>query len=183
MALTSEDWLALGLELLGEEGADAIRVERLCRKLKVSKGSFYHHFINRQAYLDALLDYWQQRNTQDVINAVASLTDPRQRGDQLSALVQTINPRPELALRNWAAQSADVARRVAIVDRERTIYLETLLNAQFQATEQTALFAQLIYAHFVGCQMLGEQVTPAKWKAMDNLLRLMADRTLTPRTI
>lgn len=180
MALTRENWLALGLRLLGEEGADAIRIERLCQELSVSKGSFYHHFDNRQGYQEALLDHWQQRNTQDVIRAVANLADPRQRSDQLSAIVQTINPRPELALRNWATQAPSVAKRVAIVDHERIAYLEALLNSQFQASIQTTTFAQLIYAHFVGCQMLGELINPADWQAMDDLLRLMAERTLTP---
>jgi AcrR family transcriptional regulator len=178
MALTSSDWLAEGLKLLGEEGPDALRIERLCDRLAVSKGSFYHHFGSRDGFVEALLDYWQARNTQAVIEAVASETDPRRRSDALSELVRNIDAKPELALRAWARLDTRVARALAKTDRERMAYLEQLIGTTLPHTPAAGRMAQLVYAHFVGCQALGSAISKSDWETMDVMLREMAEMWL-----
>ena len=42
--VTRREWLDAGLELLADEGAPAVTIERLTGKLGVTKGSYYHHF-------------------------------------------------------------------------------------------------------------------------------------------
>ena len=57
--LTAKDWLEGALQVLASEGVSAIAIEPLAKKLGVTKGSFYWHYKNRSALLDALLDFWE----------------------------------------------------------------------------------------------------------------------------
>src|SRR4029077_16472970 len=41
-------------------GIDTVRVEPLAKALGITKGSFYWHFADRRALLDAMLDAWMQ---------------------------------------------------------------------------------------------------------------------------
>ena len=50
-----EDWFTTGLEILKKDGFLKITIDNLCDVLKVTKGSFYHHFKNVDGYIDALI--------------------------------------------------------------------------------------------------------------------------------
>ena len=65
--LSTEDWLKLALETLDNEGIHKVNVEYLARQLKVTKGSFYWHFKNRESLLKEMLNYWTETLTTDVI--------------------------------------------------------------------------------------------------------------------
>ena len=45
--------------------------------LGVTKGSFYWHFVDRAALLQAVLARWEQRATDSVITWLAAVDDPR----------------------------------------------------------------------------------------------------------
>ena len=69
-------WIEEGLRALAAGGPDAVRVEALARALGVTKGGFYGHFADRNALLEEMLDTWERRSTQEVIERVE-----RQGGD------------------------------------------------------------------------------------------------------
>ena len=79
-----EDWFAQGVRALREGGVEAVRVEPLARSLGVTKGSFYWHFADRPALLEALLALWE-RETAEVVTEAARAATPAQR------LVSAIN--------------------------------------------------------------------------------------------
>jgi AcrR family transcriptional regulator len=39
--LTVDDWVQAGFAILAEEGIKALKIDGLCRRLEVTKGSFY----------------------------------------------------------------------------------------------------------------------------------------------
>ena len=41
----------MGLTLLAEEGLSGIKVDRLCARMGVTKGSFFHHFRSKEQIL------------------------------------------------------------------------------------------------------------------------------------
>lgn len=49
----------------------------------MTKGSFYWHFANREALLAAVLERWEQRETEQVIERVRAEPDPRRRIERL----------------------------------------------------------------------------------------------------
>src|SRR5436190_89599 len=52
--LTADDWVQAGFAVLAESGPNALRIDRLCERLEVTKGSFYWHFTDLSAYRGAL---------------------------------------------------------------------------------------------------------------------------------
>ena len=47
-----------------------MRIEPLAQALGVTRGGFYWHFKDRQALLDELLDTWERRSTDEVLERV-----------------------------------------------------------------------------------------------------------------
>ncbi|WP_306368459.1 TetR/AcrR family transcriptional regulator [Nocardiopsis sp. CC223A] len=113
--VTADDWARAALEVLAEGGLRAIAVEAVAARLNVSKGSFYWHFTNRRALVDAALRLWES-GTGAVIAEVEKITDPAQR---LRTLLEIALGEPTAAAVSfWLISGADdpaaaeVARRV-----------------------------------------------------------------------
>lgn len=157
--LTREDWIAATLETLATEGIGNVRVERVARKLGVTKGSFYGHFKNRQDLLSGVLELWEQRST----GAVAELlgrSDAEAVQRLLAAMEHVIfkgRGKHDAAVRAWAMHDKAAAMAVARVDRRRHS-----LGA--------ALFEEMGFRHveagrrarIANYYLLGEAVTPRK---------------------
>ncbi len=171
MRLTREDWLERSLEVLAHKGPEHLKIDRLCVELGVTKGSFYHYFGNRAQYVDDLLDYWQERNTRKIIESVEQIAALPKRSLALSDITQSVDTKPEVAIRAWALYEPKVAQKLAEVDSERINYLSHLIAGQLSDASQAPLIAKLVYAHFVGVQQLGSQISAKEWRAMDELLR------------
>jgi AcrR family transcriptional regulator len=169
--LSKTDWLERGLKVLAEFGPEHLKIDRLCKHLKVTKGSFYHYFASRDDYRDELLSHWQQRNTRDIIAAVDAVADLPERSRTLAAITQSIDTGPENAIRAWARYEPEVARRLAQVDQERMDYLTALIEPQLTHPAQAGTVAKLVYAHLIGVQQLGGMVSLEEWRAMDDLLQ------------
>ncbi len=69
-ALTAADWAEAALDALARGGLSAVAVEPLAKELGATKGSFYWHFADRQALLQATLELWERRDTDRVIAAI-----------------------------------------------------------------------------------------------------------------
>src|SRR5687768_10572564 len=82
--LGPEDWAGAALEALARGGIEAIAVEPIAQHLGTTKGSFYWHFKNRDALVEAALELWEQRHTDAVIEYLEQEADPAKR---LRALV------------------------------------------------------------------------------------------------
>ncbi len=55
------------------EGIDAVRIDRLATKLDISRGSFYHHYKDRDDLLKAVLDHYIQINHQNLVAMLPAL--------------------------------------------------------------------------------------------------------------
>jgi AcrR family transcriptional regulator len=64
---------------MAEGGIEAVAVEPLARRLGVTKGSFYWHFKDRRALLEATLEVWEEESTEARISASRRISDPRER--------------------------------------------------------------------------------------------------------
>jgi AcrR family transcriptional regulator len=61
--LTRDDWVQAALTAIAEGGLAAVAVEPLAARLGATKGSFYWHFANRDALLQAALAQWEEQTT------------------------------------------------------------------------------------------------------------------------
>jgi AcrR family transcriptional regulator len=129
-------WIEEGLRALSVGGPDAVRIESLARAQGVTKGGFYGYFANRPALLDEMLDTWERRSTEEVIERVEREGgDPMAKGRRAAALTFSDELLPvDLAVRDWARREPAVAERLRRVDNFRMDYLRSLL-APFSADD------------------------------------------------
>ena len=118
------------MEVLARDGQAKLRVDRLASDLGVTKGSFYHHFENREDFVESLLAYWASAFTDWVVREVESLDVPAD--ERLLRLMQTIQreglDRYDIAFRSWAAQDPSVAELVKKVDLARYDFIRSLFS-------------------------------------------------------
>ena len=150
--LSGADWERGALEMMAEEGVGALAVEALARRLGVTKGSFYWHFKNREALLQAALNRWEADDDGELQQHIGAAGDPpRQR---LGALFRWVSGEAQ-AHRIYAAllQALDhplVQPTMTRVSRRRMDFLETAFREAGLAPDAARHRARLTYAAYVG---------------------------------
>jgi AcrR family transcriptional regulator len=149
-------WIDAGLRALAAGGPDSVRIEPLAQALGVTRGGFYWHFADRGALLDALLDTWERRSIDEVLERVESEGgDAREKVRRAGMLTFSRELLPiDLAVRDWARRDAAVADRLRRVDNRRIAYLRALIGtfcADPDEVEARSLlaFSLAIGNHFV----------------------------------
>ncbi|MGO4446467.1 TetR/AcrR family transcriptional regulator [Mycobacterium sp. 2YAF39] len=117
--LSVDDWIQAGFAIVAEEGIRALKLERVCAYLGVTRGSFYWHFDDMASYRAALVSSWGElRDTDRQVFARLREMPPRER---LSAMVESfITPRHwtlERVMREWGRTDRAVASSVRAADK------------------------------------------------------------------
>ncbi len=118
-----EGWLDAAYEVLLDSGIDAVKIQPLAAKLKLSRTSFYWFFKDREELLTALVERWRDKNTGSLV---------RQSEAYAESIVEAVlnvfdcwldkslfDSQFEFAVRSWAIQSPDVQAEVKIADEQR----------------------------------------------------------------
>jgi AcrR family transcriptional regulator len=174
---TKQDWLIAGIHLLAAVGPEALTIEALCQRLGVTKGSFYHHFGSADKYKTALLAYFEQEGTLNIIEQVeeTAVSPPQKLQRLLQIIVQfstRLDHNPEIAIRAWARQDEQVRQVQERIDQQRLAYVHTLLRQILGDTPQADIHSRLLYALVVGSeQMQPPLIGPALQAVFDEYLQ------------
>ena len=165
MALTRtprSSWIDEGLRALAAGGPDAVRIEPLARALGVTRGGFYWHFDDRRALLDEMLDTWERRSTDEVLERVESEGgDPRDKIRRAGALTFSEELLPiDLAVRDWSRRDPAVAKRLRRVDNRRIDYLRSLFGAFCSDEDDVEARAMLAFSLAVGNHFIAADHDP-----------------------
>jgi AcrR family transcriptional regulator len=157
--LDPDAWLRLATEMLAEEGLAGLRVEVLAKRLNVTKGSFYWHFKDRQALLDALVDGWREGRIRDITKLTN--VSVAQAPEQIRRVIDLYSIQPnrkgmmiELAMRDWARRDPRVAEAVEAVDQARLASAAALFVKAGFSEEEAGTRALLLYTHAFGLSMM-----------------------------
>jgi AcrR family transcriptional regulator len=136
--LSREDWLAKAIDVLARQGSAKMGVDALADALGVTKGSFYWHFKDRSDFVEALLEYWLQAFTTNVIEKSKATCGSAE--ERLWELMQFLNDdrsgKFDIAIRAWAGREPGLDGLVRQADEERLVYLRSLfLEMGFQGPE------------------------------------------------
>lgn len=127
-----ESWLNAAYEALKESGVDAVRIQPLAKKLKLSRTSFYWAFEDREALLQALIEQWKNKNTGNLVartEAYAeSITEAILNVFDCWLDARLFDSQFEFAMRSWALQSAEVAQDIAEADALRIAALKIMFD-------------------------------------------------------
>jgi AcrR family transcriptional regulator len=174
--LSVDDWVQEGFRVLAEDGLTALTIGRLCSRLGVTKGSFYWHFSDLQAYRDALVDTWAAVRDEDR-QYFDDLADepPRQRlSHMMTALVKPRQWRLERAMREWARSETAVASAVRASDRRVIAAVrKAFLDHGFEP-EQADMRANVTFAAGIGfLHLSGSRPSPQAAERREEFLDVM----------
>jgi AcrR family transcriptional regulator len=146
------EWIEAGLRALAADGLDAVRVEVLAQALGVTKGGFYGHFADRNALLQEMLDTWERKATDEVLERVERRGDDvRSRLRRAGALTFSAELLPiDLAVRDWARRDQAVAERLRRVDNRRLDYLRLLFGAICRDQDEVEARSMLAFSLVIG---------------------------------
>jgi AcrR family transcriptional regulator len=158
-------WIGAGLDALAAGGPEAVRVEPLAQVLGVTKGSFYWHFDDRGALLEAVLDAWEHTLVDEVIERLeADSGDARSKLRHLFALAGAGETRgllrAELAIRDWSRRDDGVGDRLRRVDNRRTEYLRGLFSEFCPDPDEVEARCLVVMALFVGSHFIAADHGP-----------------------
>ncbi len=116
--LSVDDWVQAGFSILAEQGIKALKIDRLCDPLQVTKGSFYWHFTDIAGYRSALIDAWGELRDDDRRNFGEMATiPPRERlSHMMAALLSARHWTLERAMREWARTDKAKATSIKAAD-------------------------------------------------------------------
>lgn len=129
--LNREEWLAQALDILALEGGAKLRVDAICDALRVTKGSFYWHFKDRDDFVRSVVQFWSTRFTDPVIARINELGGTA--NARLNSLLRFVSEgefaRYDVSIRAWALQDPDlVAAIVKDVDERRLAFVGSLFT-------------------------------------------------------
>jgi AcrR family transcriptional regulator len=177
--LSVDDWIQAGFAILAEEGIKALKIDRLCRRLGVTKGSFYWHVTDIAAYRSALVQAWGELRDDDRrhFGELAGLPARERLSQMMTSLVSPSHWTLERAMREWARTDDGAAASVRAAD-------ERVLNAVRQAflddgfgAEDADLRANATFA--AGIRLLhlaGRQPNPEAVERRERFLDIMLNR-------
>jgi len=174
--LSVEDWLQAGYTLLAEHGVRALKVERLCQRAGVTRGSFYWHFEDMDSYRAALVESWNtflERDRRSL--AELDALPPRER---LSAMmIGLTSPQHwmlERAMREWARTDPAAAASVRAADRRLLRSVTKAYSDYGFSTADAKLRAELTFAAGIGLLHLAGSAEQAQKAAQrERFLDLM----------
>ncbi len=120
--LSVTDWITAGLKLLSEDGIGGVKIQRLCDRLGVTKGSFYWHFTDLDAFLGAMAKHYEDgaRIFRDRFAAMAAADAEATFTDTSNFLLNRRLAATERAMRDWAR--TDDRARTAIEASDRLVF-------------------------------------------------------------
>ncbi len=156
--LNEQDWVDAALQILVNENIRGIRILALCKKLGVTKGSFYWHFNVRNDLLLAMLKSWRRKMTVNVIKTITHSGNTAY--DRLRNLI-SLPRRPnsptfaqvEMSIRDWARRN-DMPRDAVIdVDHIRMeYYIKLFIDIGYSKGDAKSR------AYLTYCMMMGDAV-------------------------
>lgn len=157
--LSSDDWARAALELIAEQGVNALAVEPLARRLGVTKGSFYWHYPTRDALLQAALEHWQREELDALdrmLNAsIEGMPDARER---LRALIKLVSFEANVhAVYSQLLKAMDhpiVAPIIENASLRRIAYLDRAFRQAGLSPADAGLRARLAYSAYIGFMQL-----------------------------
>ncbi|WP_433491267.1 TetR/AcrR family transcriptional regulator [Nocardia grenadensis] len=178
---TSIGWIDEGLRALARGGPDAVRVEALAKSLGVTKGGFYGYFADRNALLEAMLDTWERRSIDDVLESVTREGgDARAKIQRAGALTLSPELLPiDLAVRDWARRDDEVATRLRRVDNQRMALLREMIGTYFTDPVEVEARSLLAFCARIGMHFLAADPLDGTDRAA--VLARTADLVLGPR--
>lgn len=156
--VTRDEWLTAARDSLVTKGVSDVKVLCLATQLGVARSSFYWYFDNRSDLLDALLQEWELRNTQCILEKCALPSD---------SIAQSVchffecfmDPRLfdqglDFAVREWSRRDPAVREKIDEADRLRLDALRDVFKRHGYGNDEADARARILYFMQLGYHAL-----------------------------
>lgn len=171
------DWITAGLELLADDGIGGVKIQRLCERLGVTKGSFYWHFTDLDAFLGAIAKHWEDgaRIFRDRFTEMAQKDAAQTLRDAVSYSYDNRLGRLERAMRDWSRTDPRASAAIQASDKLAFASLVSSFELLGFSADEADIRAKTLFYAGVGfgdvVTRLGMQDDPqGQLKAMLELL-------------
>jgi AcrR family transcriptional regulator len=178
--LTRQHWIAAGFEALDQTGHSGVSAESLSRRLNVTRGSFYHHFRNREDFVRALLTAWEEDYTERMLAYAAqgrSAGETLQRYLNIAAQKQ---PAREVSIRAWALHDPLVGEFQQRVDTRRLDFAIRTCRRLIPLPGSAEVMGQVAHLCLIGGQQAGLRHDAARFNSFLHRAFSLVDGALAP---
>ena len=158
---TRSDWLETGLAAVVDDGPNGLRIDRLCRRLGVSKGSFHHHFAGAGDFKRSLLAAYEDLVVKALDHAIDQ-TEAATPQAALAGLTAAITGTPGLY-----RPELEVAMRA---DRQRLASLHRIGSKIVDDPAEAHTASLLPYLVGIGASLVQPPIPPDQLRRVYELL-------------
>lgn len=128
--VSKDEWLQAALDTLIEEGVEALRIERLAKRLHISKSGFYWHFKDSADLRQQIVEYWEHEYTETVINLLGKMPmEPKQKLQYIAQMVlENKLATYDIAMQALGKREPALMRRINKVYKVRTNFVRKLFE-------------------------------------------------------
>jgi AcrR family transcriptional regulator len=160
-----EGWVQAAYQALIDQGIEAVKIQPLAARLKLSRTSFYWFFKDRADLMAALMEMWTARTTTPLVTATRAYaaTETEAVLNVTACFMQAavFDAGLEFAIRGWALQDTSVLERLRSADTERLTALRSMLGNWGHDAENADVRARTIYLTQIGYIAMQTQETMA----------------------
>lgn len=141
-------WLSAALNVLADEGIDALQITRLARELDATRGSFYWHFKDRDDLLTSLIEEWQAANSGIIartLEEAETLTDGVLALFYIWVQDERFSNNLDQAMRNWARHDDAVGDAMRREDDNRVEAIARFFRKHGYDADDAFVRARVIY--------------------------------------
>lgn len=149
-----EVWIGAAIDIFLESGIDAVKISTVAKRLKLSRTSFYWFFKDRDVLLQALLNYWKDKNTGSMIKQseayADSLTEAALNIFDCWLDTDLFDARLEFAIRSWGLNSEEVCKEVQFADQQRLSALMDMFKRYGVSGVEADVHSRTLYLVQIG---------------------------------
>ena len=181
--LTRDDWVKAAIQTLYESGIGSVSIVQLANSLGVTRGSFYHHFTDREGLYRRMLKHWEKTLTIVIRDEVGDQNLPP--AESLRTLIQSIHDHKaavyDAAFRAWALHDPLARTALERVDAFRLAYITRLFKAAgFKGIDADNRARLLLYYEMSSPAFFAKPNPETKDQLNDVRLRLLLQQTDQP---
>jgi len=150
--VTKEDWIKLGFNFFSEKGEAGIVVEKMAKKLKVNKSSFYWYFKTKQEFIEEVVKYWVFSETEQIINTNQTKRNAIDKWNEFLNIAFKNDPYLEFIyfLKRYALKHKEIQKTIDKIDNRRLSFVADLLEELGFSKENSNIKSSIFYNYLIG---------------------------------
>ncbi|MEM6813012.1 MAG: TetR/AcrR family transcriptional regulator [Bacteroidota bacterium] len=147
-----KDWIKLGYKLFSESGESGLNVDKMSRMLQCNKSSFYWHFKTKAEFINELVKYWTEIETEQIIEEVEKILNAKERLETFLVIAFKNEPYLEFIffLKRYAKSNTTIQKTIDKVDKRRLNFTAKLFEAIGYPNQESMIKAEIFYKYLIG---------------------------------